>query len=227
MKVNTPQGACEDGARESCRLLPGVPMRQCPSVLKPRCARVRYWILTNELADEDLDADLCGTFSTEPGDIDFDDGEAVPLPVEGTCTLTGRPRGNWTDHLGVGEVPGLVFSGRLCRLLQGMAIPNLQYFPLHIAGAPDGAMEDGYRIANVIGVVDCIDREASDLEYFRDGDIEFINSLVLDEGRIPAGLDIFRLAGRPTLVVVSEALKEAIVGAGMTGFAFRRPEDYG
>lgn len=185
-----------------------------------------YWILSNELVDEDLDADLCGTFSTEPDDMGFDDGEALPVPVKGTYTPTSRPRGNWTDHLSVGEIPGLVFSGRLCRLLQDMMLTNLQYFPLHIAHAPDGATGEGYWIVNVVGVVDCVDREASDLEYFKDGDIEFVNRLVLDEGKIPPGLDIFRLAGRSTLVVVSQTLKDAIVGAGMTGFVFRKPEDH-
>lgn len=185
-----------------------------------------YWILTNELVDEDLDVDLEGTFSTGSDDgISFDDGEELALHITGTLTLSGLPRGNWTDHLSVGEIPGLVFSDRLCRLLRDMRLTSLQYFPLRIAGAPDSATGGDYWIANVVGVVDCVDRDASDLEYFKDGDIEFINSLVLDEASIPPGLDIFRLAGRPTLVVVSQALKDAILDAGMTGFVFRRPED--
>lgn len=186
-----------------------------------------YWILTNELADEDLDVDLSGTFSTTPDDdIGFDDGEAVCPFVQASCRLTEPVQGRWTDHLSVGGLPGLVFSRRLRCLLEAVPVSNLQYVPLQIAGAPDAVADAGYRIANVLGVVDCIDKDASDLEYFSDGEIEFINRLVLDEDRIPRGLEIFRLAGRPTLVLVSQTFKDAVEGAGMTGFVFRRPEDH-
>ena len=77
-----------------------------------------------------------------------------------------------------------------------------------------------------LGSPDCVDQEASDLEYYDDGDIEFIDKLVLSEDKIPAELDIFRLEKRTTLVIVRQKLKDAIVDAGMTGFVFYNPEDY-
>ncbi len=187
-----------------------------------------YWILSNELVDEDRDADLCGTFSTDLGDdISFDDGEEIPLPIKkGIYTLTESLQGNLTDHLSVDEIPGLVFSDRLCQLIHNMMITNLQYFPLSIINTTKGETYESYKIANIVGVVDCVDKAASDLEYFDDGDIEFVNKLVLDEGKVPPELDIFRLSGRTTMVIVSQVVKDAIVGAGMTGCVFYRPEDY-
>lgn len=187
-----------------------------------------YWILSNELADEDRDADLRGAFTTSSGrDVSFDDGVSVAAAVaHASYTLTAPLRGRLCDHLGAGEIPGPVFSDRLCSLLQDLGITNLEYVPLTLADPFAGTTRTGYRIANVIGVVDCIDRQASELELFDDGDIEFIDRLVLDPARIPSGLDIFRLAGRTTLVIVSRRLKDAIADAGMTGCVFYRPEDY-
>ncbi len=187
-----------------------------------------YWILSNELVDEDRDADLCGTFTTNLGDgINFDDGDQVPSSVtKAVYTLTEPLKGNLTDHLSIDEIPGLVFSDRLCQLLHNMMVTNVQYFPLAIINPAQGDTINDYKIANIVGVVDCVNRELSDLEYFDDGDIEFVNKLVLDEGAIPSDLDIFRLAGRTTMVVVSQVLKDAIVGSGMTGCVFYKPEDY-
>jgi hypothetical protein len=187
-----------------------------------------YWILSNELVDEDRDADLSGSFSTELGDdISFDDGEKIPFSItKAIYKLTDPLQGDLTDHLSIDEIPGLVFSDRLCQLFHNMMITNLQYFPLTIINASKDEVCEGYNIVNILGVVDCVDRVASDLEYFDSGDIEFVNKLVLDETKIPSELDIFRLAGRTTMVIVSQVVKDAIIGAGMTGCVFYKPEDY-
>lgn len=187
-----------------------------------------YWILSNELADEDRDADLRGTFTTDSGrDVSFDDGASVAGAVaHARYTLTAPPDGRLCDHLPVGEIPGLVLSERLCAVLDGLGISNVEYVPLSLVDPFSGQTHDRYRIANVIGVVDCVDRDASDLEFYPDGDIEFIDRLVLDEDRIPPGLDLFRLAGRTTLVIASQRLKDAITEAGITGCVFYRPQDY-
>lgn len=187
-----------------------------------------YWILSNELVDEDRGADLCGAFTTDVGDdVSFDDGEKIPLPITNAIYTLIEPRkGDLTDHLSIDEIPGLVFSNRLCQLLHNMMATNFQYFPLAIINPMTGETIEGYKIANVVGVVDCVNRETSDLEYFDDGGIEFVNKLVLDEDKIPSELDVFRLSGRTTMVIVSQVVKDAIVGAGLTGCVFYRPEDY-
>lgn len=187
-----------------------------------------YWIISNELVDEDADADLGGVFTTDIGNgVRFDDGDKIPLPItKGIFRLSEPLQGTLTDHLSADGIPGLVFSDKLCRLLYNMMVANLQYFPLTIINTPNGETYEGYKIANVIGVLDCIDKKASDMEYFDDGDIEFINKLVIDEAKIPPEFDFFRLSGRTTLVLVSQVVKDAIVGAGMTGCIFYKPEDY-
>src|SRR5690554_3078445 len=107
-----------------------------------------------------------------------------------------------------------------------MMVPNIQMFPLEIIDPKSKEKYKDYKIANVVGLVSCIDENKSDLDYFDDGDIEFINKLVLKESKVPSDLDIFRLRERPTLVIVSDVLKTAIEGSGMTGCVFAKPEDY-
>src|SRR5690606_23853795 len=96
----------------------------CPRRRPGRGADLRshgtvYWILSNELADEDRDADLRGTFTTDSGrDVSFDDGASVAGAVaHARYTLTAPPDGQLCDHLPVGEIPGLVLSERLCAVL--------------------------------------------------------------------------------------------------------------
>lgn len=187
-----------------------------------------YWLLTNELVDEDNDADLTGVFVNDMGEvIDFDDGAMVSLPITmGTYTLSEKLRGDLTDHLCIDEVPGVVFSKRLCDVFDRLLIDNIQYFSLYIVDPETGDTYTDHKIANVIGVVDCVDKKRSDIEYFEDGDIEFINKLILDESKIPPELKIFRLSKRTTLLFVHESVKSAIEEAGITGCVFYKPEDY-
>lgn len=187
-----------------------------------------YWLLSNELVDEDRDADLSGNFTTNLGDdMSFDDGEQIPFPItQAIYSLMEPLNGRLTDHLSISEIPGLVLSNKVCQLLESLKISNFQRFPLTIFDTEKKEIAGGYSIVNVIGVVDCVDQDVSDLEYYDDGDIEFIDKLVLKEENIPEGADIFRLARRTTLVIVSQKLKDAIEQAAMTGFVFYKPEDY-
>lgn len=188
-----------------------------------------YWILSNELVNEESDANLSGSFSTDFGnEIAFDEGEAMPLPIsKATFKLDNAdPIGNLTDHLSVDEVPGLIFSARLRELLHNLMVTNIQYVDLDLLDTSNSVISDSYKIANIVGVADCVDREKSNLTYFDDGDIKFIKKLVLDYSMIPSDLKLFRLANDRTLPLVHQTIKNAIVGSGITGCVFYRPEEF-
>lgn len=87
-------------------------------------------------------------------------------------------------------------------------------------------VSDDYKIASIVGVADCVDKEKSNLTYFDDGDIKLIKKLVLDYSKIPSNLKIFRLINDRTLPLVHQSIKDAIVGSGMTGCVFYRPEEF-
>jgi len=187
-----------------------------------------YWILSNELVDEDEDADLTGDFSTDLGEnIRFDNGELInDTPKSCTYTLTEKLQGNLTDNLSIDEISGLVWSNRLCDLAEELKITNLQFFDLKIIDPFTGNSYSDYKVVNIVGAVDCIDFEESELEFYDDGDVEFIDKLALDEEKIPLDMDIFRLEKDMTDVVLSDKLKKAIDYNDITGCALYRVDKY-
>jgi len=188
-----------------------------------------YWILSNELVDEDNDADIRGDVNLElGGDICFDDGVSVTVSIPKIIlTLNNRAQmGRMTDHLSITNLYGLVFSARLRELLHDLMIDNIQYFDLDIVNPETGDTYTDYKIANVIGLANCVDKDKSDLKFYSSGDIKRIRKLVLDESKIPPELKIFRLSNRTTLTLVHQSVKDAIVGAGITGCVFYKPEEY-
>ncbi len=189
-----------------------------------------YWILANELEDEDKDAFLRGETDFElGGGVSFEEGVShsrSKIP-DITLTLSSKSRsGNMTDRLLITAAYGLVFSSRLRELLDGMGVDNIEYYDFEIVNPRNGKKYSDYKIANVVGLVDCVDRGKSDLKYFDDGEIKRINKLVIDESRIPSGMRIFRLANRPILTFVHQSVKEAMESAGITGCVFCSPGEY-
>jgi len=188
-----------------------------------------YWILSNEFVDEGSDADLSGDINLDLGDeISFDNGVPITSSIPKIIlTLDSDSRmGKMTDHLSIDEVCGLVFSAQLCELLHNSMVDNIQYFDFDIVNPKNNNTYTNYKIANVVGLVDCVDKEKSDLTFYDSGTIEFIDKLVLDESKIPPELKIFRLANRATLIVMHKSIKDAILDAGITGCVFYKVEDY-
>lgn len=186
-----------------------------------------YWVLSNEFVDEDNDAELTGNINLSD-DISFDDGVVVDAFVPKIIlTLNNDSRmGNMTDHLSIDEACGLVFSKRLRDLLQNIAVDNIQYFDFDIVDPKTNDVYTDYKIANVVGLVDCVDKSESDLKYFNSGNIKRIRKLVLDESKIPPELNVFRLSNRSTLTIVRQSVKDAVVNAGITGCVFYKVEEY-
>ncbi|VAW62787.1 hypothetical protein MNBD_GAMMA11-1029, partial [hydrothermal vent metagenome] len=172
-----------------------------------------YWILSNEFVDEDNDADLSGDVNLDLGEeISFDGGVPVATSIPRVIlTLNADSQmGVMTDHLSIDEIHGLVFSDRLHELLGSTKVNNVQYFDFDIYDPKSNKVYENYKIANVVGLVDCVDKDKSDLTFYDDGVIEFIDKLVLDESKIPPELKIFRLSNRSTLTVVHQSIKDAI-----------------
>ncbi len=189
-----------------------------------------YWILSNELADDDKDADLSGETNIElGGTITFEKGlsnSKLTIPDIVLTLDSDRRIGRMTDHLSISEVYGLTFSSRLRELLERIGVDNIEYCNLEIVDPRTGAKYSDYKIANVIGRVDCVDKEKSDLEYYDSGNIKYINKMIIDESKIPSELRIFRLAGMAVLPLVHQSVKDAITEAGITGCVFYKPEEY-
>jgi Immunity protein family (Imm11) len=187
-----------------------------------------YWVWANEPTRDD-EAMIYGV----PPIIErlrllFNQGQpvisSVPL-IE--IERDSDSQGVLTDNLIAAGVKGLLFSSRLRELLRASGVENIEYFPTVIRNPADGTETQDYSIANVLGLIACLDRAKSVVEH-PPGDpdyIEFIEKLALDGTRI-RGADFFRLAEKSQILIASERVKRACEAAKITGVRFYAPQDY-
>ncbi len=109
--------------------------------------------------------------------------------------------------------------------LDSLNLP-LEFFPINIKGKKTEI--ENYFLVNVIGKIKCVDFEKSDVDYNKEYNyIEWIDSLSIDESKVPPETDVFLLGEyRAMFVIVSSRIKEAIEEEGLSGFVFRKPEEY-
>lgn len=187
-----------------------------------------YWVWANEPTADD-EAMIYGVPPVVASlGLLFNQGQqvttAVPL-IE--ISRDSDSQGRLTDNLTAAGVKGLLFSSRLRELLRATGIENIQYFPAVVRNPADGTETGDYSVANVLGLVECLDRAKSVVEH-PPGDpdcIEFIEKLALDAARI-RGHDFFRLGEKSQILIASERIKRACEAAKVTGVRFYAPQDY-
>lgn len=171
-----------------------------------------YWIL-KELVDEyncaGFDCEYDADFVTS-----FDGTKLSPkwsaLPVK--FLYKSRKKG---DCPSLQIVP--FFSEKAIKALKQVMGDNVEYLP--VTGE---ALK--FTIVNVIKVIDALDMEKSDLEYFDDGRIFNYTKLVLDSNKLSTN-NIFKLVEFPrTDIIVSDKFKQIVEESGLKGFAFKKVE---
>jgi len=224
---------------------------------------MKVFILTEDIENNEEDAILEGTSEylkrmpiAQGIEIHSRD---VLVPIE-ISIYEGSLRGKMPDLLIIEGAYAPIFSDRGIILFQNNKIDNLQFFPAIIKDEFSNADEvdlarlkkqeldfksityENYHIANVVGLLDCVDHQASNLEYYiprkdipedmpvemkkllleeqEDNDIDFIRKLVLVDTKIPEDIKIFRLKDCPRILVFKEEIVKAIREAKLTGFVF-------
>jgi len=150
--------------------------------------------------------------------------EQLPLITFSVANFSGL---HDRDSLWAGA-PYLVFSERLRNVLTNVGVNNLQYFPACIKNLQTSELDNSFMIANIIGVVFCLNWERSSVvrdSEFPDG-VETITSLSLDTSKIPADLQLFRLGELSTVLICSSKVKDAVTSAGINGVKFIEPENF-
>jgi hypothetical protein len=232
-----------------------------------------YYILAPQVENDNEDAILEG-YSQYLKRIDCNFKEGLSLPSDdieipilfniGEYTL----RGTMTDHLSIDDIPSPIFSLKTQELFASLAISNIEYYQLKLIDEfpeTDKPPVDknkkqekkvieynNYFIANVVGLVDCVDHEQSVVEYYyppelkqqlkedagtvdpamskevldNPNEIDFITKLVLDETKIDPALKVFRLLDQPDLLVFHESVVEAIKKGNLSGFVFVPVAEY-
>lgn len=123
---------------------------------------------------------------------------------------------------------GLVISEKLKAVLAASGA-SFEFFPIKIRNHKMKVIPQPYFFANLVGLLACTDMTRSEYSLSHiDGLVRRFRRLVLDESRIPESAQIFRLAERPELYVVSKPLGIKIAREEKcTGLSLTYIEDFG
>lgn len=149
-----------------------------------------------------------------PSDYDFSN-------LEFWCETL--PTGEMTDFAAT-DLGAPIVSENLKKVLDDLGV-EAQYFPAKIIEKSGGQPKQGYYAMNVIGLVDCIDFGASDLEVEEeDGevvDIEEVGTMVLKEESFGS---IYRMYMFERVIVLEGYVADKLQRLGVSGMKLIKPE---
>jgi hypothetical protein len=121
-----------------------------------------------------------------------------------------------------------VVSKRLRDFMTEYGVANVEYLPMQILNHKKKLASKDYFILNPLSVVNCIDIEASEVEWsvIRTDFIEECASLVVQDSLVPPDVHVFRAKHLEADVLVRSELVDALKIAGFEGLLFTRAEDY-
>jgi len=184
------------------------------------------WIWANERSDEyELRIDGVPPM-IEQHDWNFDLGVYVTdsIPVI-DIPYQIEPDERMTDNLIAPGCRGLLVHKKIRSIFDKAGVDNIQYFNTRLINTVSGDIREDYLIANIVGKIDGINYDKSELVYDDKGRIQYIDSLNLKQQVDNVG-DIFRLSAFLPVVVVSDALKRVMDDADISGIKFYLPEDF-
>jgi hypothetical protein len=193
-----------------------------------------YFFLEQEFGNEKTLMKIVGSMyynNAKFKDHIFDSGEKIdemkfkkPFQIIVNEKVSSYKKKKLTDKLLLSVVnvgPVLLISKKLMELLKKSKIENVQFFDVEIK-ASDFELND-YKLLNIIGKIDCIDKKKSKLKFMSDGDILSFEKLVLDEAKIPKDLKLFFLGEiAATFILIDEELKNTFISEGISGVEYDR-----
>ena len=99
---------------------------------------------------------------------------------------------------------------------------EIEYIPFDLINHKGRAVKENCYIMNLIGTVDCVDREKTEGEEspMEEGEYQFIDRLFLHEDKIGAEKNIFRIDAMPHLLIIRKDLKALFERHGVTGVQY-------
>ena len=114
----------------------------------------------------------------------------------------------------------VIVSPRLKQFLEAQEVSHVEYYPLEIIDHKGKVASNEYFLAHLIDPVDCIDADASDVDWINEGlptmRILGLESLVLDPARIPEGRKLFFPKFYSNYPILHRDLAEAMEKEGFT-----------
>lgn len=95
-----------------------------------------------------------------------------------------------------------------------------EVLPVHLINEKQRVHARDYAMMNPIGAIDCLDRSRSELRMSSDGEVLAVKKYVLNEGKIPRGLDLFRVKDDVFQYFFSQRLVDSLGAEGYSNFVF-------
>ncbi|TQV76399.1 hypothetical protein FLL45_00070 [Aliikangiella marina] len=119
-----------------------------------------------------------------------------------------------------------LYSDELKDALEKFGIDNVKFYPVRLRDQDTNETEGGYWLANILGLLDCVDLNKSKVKPWTTGIGYDFLSMVIDESKTN-GLKIFRLKDDPTKVIISEEVKAHLESSDcLYGVELTLTEDY-
>jgi hypothetical protein len=151
---------------------------------------------------------------------------AMDGPFSCTMNPSFRNEIRLSDNLYGASVP--IVSRRTREILESAVSNRVEFLPIAVTNHKGRVEPEEYFVLHPLDITDCIDTEASGVEWNRiaPDQISRCKSLVLKNEAIPATYKIFRPKGWGDNILVSKDIVEALQQAGLTGLYFRPAEGY-
>lgn len=136
------------------------------------------------------------------------------------------PTGKIPDYA-VSDMGCPVISEKLKSLLEANGVDNIEYFPATIIKKKGQLSEGRFYAANIIGLVDCIDKDLSEFRGYEDeGELKgifSIDKLALIEGAVNS-IHLYRAHLFWRIIIIQDKFKKIFEDAGIKGVKFIVPE---
>jgi hypothetical protein len=147
-------------------------------------------------------------------------GATVGAVTPGAHLAIGRPP--WENKLLLDSLHNsdhlIAASQKLVDLLRELAVPELEVLPMPVHNHKGKPIAAPYYLVNPTPPLECIDGEKSKATPGRVNKNNLqVETLVLDESKVPAERTLFRLARLPGPIVVHRDLAAKLDAAGITG----------
>ncbi|OLD92126.1 MAG: hypothetical protein AUG84_02135 [Chloroflexi bacterium 13_1_20CM_4_66_7] len=182
----------------------------------------RYYLLEQDLLVPGASA--LGDLPEDMDPLDWVQGKVMPPPPNPLRLVLSENSGDFRGD--IIESLLTLYSDKLKHALTDFGVDNVDYFPVELEHPETRRIEVGYWLANVIGLVNCVDLANSTFQQRSSGTGIILESFTIDDTRAPHQ-PIFRLDEKATLVVINEHLKAHLDAAGLAGVRFTRTEEYG
>ncbi|MBV1909218.1 MAG: hypothetical protein KUG78_07830 [Kangiellaceae bacterium] len=121
----------------------------------------------------------------------------------------------------------VIVSNSLKSFLQSNVTNQLELLPLALVNHKGEKETESYFLVNPLEIYDCIDQQASELDWDRKANvIDFADDLIFDERLIPDNVHMFRAKYMTELVFISQELKDLLEKEGFIGLRFVEAEHY-